>query len=260
MGVAGKIYRLSSNSYSIGITLVADLITRLPMKKLVWFFAKTVLFIVLISSLLVLSLRWYNPETTAFMVANKRALKAGGAHHPAVRHQWVNYEDISPAMALAVVASEDQLFPRHYGFDTKAIKKAYSDIKAGRDFRGASSITQQTMKNMYLWRGQSMLRKGLEAWLTVLAELYLSKRRILEIYLNIAQFDGNTFGVGAASSQFFAKPAANISASEAALLAVALPAPSRYRVEAPSEYMRERQNWVLNQMAHLGDSYLADLE
>ena len=224
-------------------------------RNFLWFLAA----FVLLSVALVASLRWYNPQTTSFMIANERALKAGGAYTPRVRHLWVDYQDISPAMALAVVASEDQKFPLHWGLDVQAIHDAYRDIRAGRDFRGASTISQQTMKNIFLWRGQSLLRKGLEAWLTLWAELLLGKQRILELYLNVAQFDGNTFGVGAAASQFYGKTAAQLSNEQAAMLAVALPAPSRYRVEAPSDYMRERQGWVLRQMQQLGPAYLADL-
>ncbi len=206
-----------------------------------------------------LALRWIDPPTSSFMQQNLARMHADGYPKATNRWIWVPYERISPSMKLAVVAAEDQLFPAHHGFDVSSIRNALDGISRGDDFRGASTISQQTMKNLFLWRQQSWLRKGLEAWLTAWAEVVLPKRRILEIYLNIAQFDANVFGVEAAAQKFFRVSADELTATQSALLAVTLPAPSRYKVEKPGEYMRERQRWVLQQMRQLGPAYLQDL-
>ncbi len=204
-------------------------------------------------------LRWVDPPTSAFMQHNLARMRADGYPNATNRWQWVDYDRIAATIKLAVVASEDQKFPTHHGFDVSAIRQAVNTAQRGGELRGASTISQQTMKNLFLWHQQSLLRKGLEAWLTVWAELILPKRRILEIYLNIAQFDANVFGVEAASQKFFGIPASELSGPQAALLAVALPAPSRYKVDRPGDYMRERQRWVLLQMRQLGPRYLDQL-
>ncbi|HSE13465.1 MAG TPA: monofunctional biosynthetic peptidoglycan transglycosylase, partial [Rudaea sp.] len=155
---------------------------------------------------------------------------------------------------------EDQLFPEHNGFDFKQIDKALEARERGRRVRGASTISQQVAKNLFLWPGQSWFRKGLEAGITVLIETCWSKQRILEVYLNIAEFGRGTYGVQAASRRFFGKDASRLSRQDAALLAAVLPAPRRFKVEAPSRFVRSRQNWILRQMEALGGtSYLADL-
>lgn len=211
-------------------------------------------------SLPFIALRWLNPPTTAFMQHNLAKMRADGYPNASLRWQWVAYGQIAKPMRLAAVAAEDQLFPEHRGFDIAAIREAYADIQAGKDFRGASSLSQQTVKNLFLWRDQSLFRKGVEAAGTVLLELYVPKQRILEIYLNIAQFDANVFGVEAATEKFFNKPAAQLNAAEAALLAAALPGPSIYKVESPSAYHRERQAWIVDQMARLGPNYLKRID
>ena len=179
---------------------------------------------------------------------------------PAYRYQWVPYTEISPNLALAVIAAEDQRFADHHGFDLTEIEQALRDYSQGKRLRGASTISQQVAKNLYLWPGRSPFRKGLEAWFTMWIELLWSKRRILEVYLNIAQFGVLDFGASAASQQFYGKSPANLTAEQAALLAAALPGPALYRVDQPSPYMRQRQQWILNQMRQLGGiSYLNKL-
>lgn len=169
-----------------------------------------------------------------------------------VNYRWVDWRHISPYAAVAVIAAEDQRFGAHNGFDVEAIKDALEErLETGR-MRGASTITQQVSKNVFLWPGQSWMRKGLEAYFTVLVELVWPKRRILEVYLNIAQFGPSTFGVGAASEQFFGKPAAELSVSQSALLAAVLPNPVRLRVERPSAYVKKRVAWVSRQIDLLG--------
>ncbi|MFC0228186.1 monofunctional biosynthetic peptidoglycan transglycosylase [Serratia aquatilis] len=166
---------------------------------------------------------------------------------------WVSMDNISPNMVLAVVAAEDQKFPDHWGFDVAAIEKALShNEKRPTRIRGASTISQQTAKNLFLWDGRSWLRKGLEAGLTAGIELVWTKRRILTVYLNIAEFGDGVFGVEKASQRFFNKPAKRLTASEAALLAAVLPNPHRYKVNAPSGYVIQRQQWILRQMRQLG--------
>jgi monofunctional biosynthetic peptidoglycan transglycosylase len=171
-------------------------------------------------------------------------------------YQWVPMERIAPDAALAVVAAEDQKFPDHWGFDLDAIRKAAESNARGRRLRGASTLTQQVARNLFLWQGRSYLRKGLEAWMTVLLETTWPKRRILEVYLNIAEMGEHTFGVQAASRRYFGQPAAAINAGQAALLAAVLPNPHRFRINHPSNYVLERRDRILQQMSLLGNGYL----
>ncbi|WP_340609649.1 monofunctional biosynthetic peptidoglycan transglycosylase [Xenorhabdus bharatensis] len=172
------------------------------------------------------------------------------------RSVWVDQDQISPYIALAVIAAEDQRFPEHWGFDFSAIKMAVEHNKKDQKrIRGASTITQQTAKNLFLWEGRSWVRKGLEAGMAMGLELMWSKKRILTVYLNIAEFGRGIFGVEAASRHYFGKPASRLTASEAALLAAVLPNPIRYRVDAPSAYVLQRQQWILRQMQLLGGKH-----
>ncbi|HBV39642.1 MAG TPA: monofunctional biosynthetic peptidoglycan transglycosylase [Erwinia sp.] len=163
---------------------------------------------------------------------------------------WVEMKAISPWMPLAVIASEDQKFPDHWGFDVQAIQSVL-DGEESR-MRGASTLSQQTAKNVFLWDGRSWVRKGLEAGLTVALETVWTKRRILTVYLNVAEFGEGVFGVEEASQRYFHKPASHLTMAEAALLAAVLPNPVRFRVDAPSAYVRQRQQWILRQMRQLG--------
>ncbi|CNI96979.1 monofunctional biosynthetic peptidoglycan transglycosylase [Yersinia bercovieri] len=166
---------------------------------------------------------------------------------------WVPMDEISPYMALAVMAAEDQKFPEHWGFDVDAIESALSHNQRNQHrIRGASTLSQQTAKNLFLWDGRSWVRKGLEVGLTAGIELVWTKRRILTVYLNIAEFGEGIFGVEAAAKHFFHKPASKLSASEAAILAAVLPNPLRFKANAPSGYVISRQQWILRQMRQLG--------
>ncbi|ADZ43931.1 TPA: monofunctional biosynthetic peptidoglycan transglycosylase [Yersinia enterocolitica] len=166
---------------------------------------------------------------------------------------WVPMDEISPYMALAVMAAEDQKFPEHWGFDVGAIESALAHNQRNQNrIRGASTLSQQTAKNLFLWDGRSWVRKGLEVGLTAGIELVWTKRRILTVYLNIAEFGDGIFGVEAAARHFFNKPASKLSASEAALLAAVLPNPLRFKANAPSGYVISRQQWILRQMRQLG--------
>ena len=173
---------------------------------------------------------------------------------------WVPMSEIASPMALAVMAAEDQKFPEHWGFDVDAIQSvlAKSDQENAR-IRGASTLSQQTAKNLFLWDGRSWVRKGLEAGLTVGIETVWSKRRILTVYLNIVEFGNGVFGVEEAAQHFFHKPASKLTASQAALLAAVLPNPHLFKVNAPSAYVLRRQQWILRQMGQLGgDAFLKE--
>ena len=207
----------------------------------------------------VVALRWVDPPVTAFMVTDRLAHLLDDDY--VFRHEWRDWGAIAKHAAVAVIAAEDQKFPAHRGFDFKQIDKALKDRERGRRVRGASTISQQVAKNLFLWRDQSWFRKGLEAGVTVLIEACWSKQRILEVYLNVAEFGRGTYGVQAASQRYFHKDAARLSRREAALLAAVLPAPSRYKVQAPSRYVQRRQDWIQRQMVALGGtSYLARLD
>ncbi len=211
-----------------------------------------VLLLVVASAGAVLAWRWMDPGTTSFILQRKVSeLIAGGAARD-VRQQWVDWAAISPHMGIAVIASEDQRFAEHWGFDLDSIQDAIEERRSGGRSRGASTISQQVAKNLFLWPGRSWVRKGLEAYLTVLIEMFWPKQRILEVYLNIAQFGDRTFGVGAASRRFFGKRPSALNAREAALLAAVLPNPVRMRVDDPSPYVRKRARWIQRQMRSLG--------
>ena len=219
----------------------------------------TLLIWLLVTAGAVLLLRWLPPPTTSFILQNRiEALRAGYGFYPYPYH-WVDYKRIAPVMALAVVASEDQRFREHHGVDLSSIRQAIRDNQYRSRPRGASTITQQTAKNLFLWREQSWLRKGIELYFTGLLELLWPKQRILEVYLNIAQFGGSVFGVEAAAQTYFKRPASQLTREQAALLAAVLPSPSLLHVDAPSDYLRQRQRWVLNQMRRLGPGYLQGL-
>jgi len=200
--------------------------------------------------LLVLPLRWLPPLTSSFMLQNWVAQSSLSAD---VRYDWVSRDKISRRAALAVMAAEDQKFLSHAGFDVESIRKVWKRNGRRRQLRGASTVSQQVAKNLWLWPDRSWLRKGLEAWFTLWVELLWPKERILEVYLNIAQFGPNVFGVEAASRLYFRKPAAGLTEPEAALLAAVLPNPRVYRVPNPSHYTTRRQAWVQSQARRLED-------
>src|SRR5262245_7649604 len=174
-----------------------------------------------------------------------------------IDYDWVPWRRIAPPAPLAVVAAEDQRFPTHYGFDVGAIRKAMNERRA--QMRGASTITQQTARNLFLWSGRSWPRKVLEAYATLLIEVCWPKRRILEVYLNVAEFGDGVYGIEAASRRFFGHGAAQLSRHEAALLAAVLPDPKDWRAARPSAFVEARARSIESQMAHLGLAYLASL-
>lgn len=212
----------------------------------------------ILTSLTVLILRWVDPPTSAFILQDRIHVAVATKPGYRVRHSWTDWPRIASPMKVAVIAAEDQTFPTHHGFDFKSIDKALTDRERGRRVRGASTISQQVAKNLFLWSGRSWLRKGLEAYFTVLIETLWPKQRILEVYLNVAEFGRGVYGVAAASETFFRKTPARLNAYDAALLAAVLPSPKRMRVNAPSSYVRSRQQWIMGQMRGLGGTALLE--
>jgi monofunctional biosynthetic peptidoglycan transglycosylase len=198
-------------------------------------------------ALLLLVFRFVAPPTTSFMLQSP---------YPVTQH-WISIDELPSQIPLAMVASEDQLFPEHFGVDFAAISKALNQYDDGEGLRGASTISQQTAKNLLLWPGQSFVRKGLEAMLAVSLEAIWGKRRILEVYVNVAEFGKGIYGVEAASQHYFNKSARYLTRNEAARLAVLLPSPRNRDPRNLSPYLRQRVVWVEQQMQQLGTGYLA---
>lgn len=216
---------------------------------------------VLLLVLTIFMLRWINPPTSSFMIQRSFSAWWNEEENFELHNEWVNYDDISPYIKMAVITAEDQRFPDHRGFDLESIEEAISEHQQGKRLRGASTITQQVAKNLFLWPGQSFIRKGLEAGITVLIELFWPKKRILEVYLNIAEFGDGVYGVEAACQQYFGTSAANLDMARCALLATVLPSPKRMNLRNPSSYMRQRRDWILQYMFYLGNKeYLKRLE
>ena len=209
------------------------------------------------TTLQVLLLRFVDPWTSAVMLGDRLDAMLGGDFDYANSYNWVDLEDISPQAAIAVIAAEDQQFPFHAGFDFKSIREAVRHNSHSKRVRGASTISQQVAKNLFLWRGRSWVRKGLEVWYTLLIEWLWPKERILETYLNIAEMSTATFGVEAAAQRLFHKPARKLTRRQAALLAAVLPNPKRLHAKAPSRYVSQRAYFIQRQMRALGgESYL----
>jgi monofunctional biosynthetic peptidoglycan transglycosylase len=216
---------------------------------------------VLVTAIPVLTLRWLHPLTSAFMLEAQMQAALAGQHRYQTDYRWVSLERISPHAAIAVIASEDQQFPFHAGFDFDSIREAVRASERGKRLRGASTISQQVAKNLFLWPGHSFVRKAFEAYFTVLIEALWPKERILEMYLNVAQFGDGIYGVQAASERFWRKPALSLTSEDAALLAAVLPNPLRLHADRPSAYVLERRDWILEQMRELGgEGYLRAVE
>ena len=223
-----------------------------------WIFKFAIIFFVS-TVLIVFAMRWINPVTSSIMIQRQISALFHGEFE-LIKYHWVDYDDVSKFMPIAIVAAEDQNFPNHFGFDFKQIKKALNENKRGRRVRGASTITQQVAKNLFLWEGKSFVRKGIEAYFTLLIELLWDKQRILEVHMNVAEMGNNIFGVGTASLAYYRKSPAKLTKSQAALLAAILPNPNKYSAVKPSGYVRGRQNWIIKQMNSLGGpDYLKDL-
>jgi monofunctional biosynthetic peptidoglycan transglycosylase len=200
----------------------------------------------------VVILRFVPPVASSVMLHDWLAARLAGDDDFVLRYDWTPWRDVAPVLPISLVAAEDQKFPSHRGFDVAAIKSALADAEEGERLRGASTISQQVAKNLFLWNGRSFVRKGLEAWFTLLIETAWPKQRILEVYLNIAEFGPGTYGVGAASARYFRTTPARLGAHQAALLAAVLPNPARFRVDRPSPYVLRRAAWIQRQANQLG--------
>lgn len=218
-------------------------IFRFFLKVFLWFFA--------ISIGLVILYRFVPVPITPLMVIRLFEQAADEDRQMKLKKDWVPMEEISKNAPQAVYASEDQKFLEHSGFDFEAMKKAWEGNQQGKNIKGASTITQQTVKNVFLWHGRNYLRKGLEAYFTVLVELIWSKERIMEVYLNVIEMGDGIYGIEAASQEFYKKPAANLSRAEAAMIAAVLPNPIRWSPTRPTNYNRQRQAWIMKQMNNL---------
>ena len=206
---------------------------------------KALIIIFIFHLLYIVVLRWIDPPVT--MTQIQSVFQGYG-----LKRDYISMEEISPHARLAVIASEDQLFPDHSGFDVKSIEKVITQRtkKSGR-LRGASTISQQVAKNVFLWQGRSWIRKGVEAYFTFMIEMIWGKERILEVYLNVAEMGKGIFGIEAASQQYFNKPAIKLSRKEAAMIAAALPNPKKYIVKPASRYVNQRYPWIMRQMHNL---------
>ena len=219
-------------------------------RRLAGFAVKLVVALLVASALLVLPWRWLPPPTSAFMLRERFS-----GH--VTRSRWISYPNISRNLVLCVIAAEDQKFAAHNGFDVDAIARAVEERRARP--RGASTISQQLAKNLFLWPSRSFVRKGLEAYFTVWLEQTWPKRRILEVYLNVAEFGPGIFGAQAASELIFNKSASQLSLSEAARLAAVLPNPKRMSAAHPSAYVMERSGQIEGIARHLGTRFVAGI-
>lgn len=216
-------------------------------KRFFIFLFKFIVSLFLLSILIVVIYGWIPVPFTPLM-----AYRAIEFPEEELQHDWVPISQISPNLQIAVIASEDQNFVNHNGFDIKAIEKAMENNKKGKRIRGASSISQQTAKNVFLLPHRSWLRKGLEVYFTFMIEVFWSKQRIMEVYLNSIEMGKSIYGAEAAAQAWFNKPAANLTAYEAAAIAAILPNPRQYRAHPPSNFITQRKNWIVRQMQNLG--------
>lgn len=210
------------------------------------------------SIILSFAYKFINPPFTILMLQRTVEQTFSSERDVRMKKDWVSIDEISPNMIKAVIASEDNLFNKHNGFDTKAIERAIEHNKKGKKVRGASTISQQTAKNVFLWNGRNWVRKGLETYYTVVIEAFWSKERIMEVYLNVIEFGDGIYGVEAASQTFFHKSAKNLSKREAALLASVLPSPLKRNAGKPTKWLNQRANRVMYLMDRHGRIRLKD--
>jgi len=219
------------------------------------------LLFVMATTLQVLVLRFVDPPFSAFMFARQLHAVREGDWDFRIAYDWRDLDDIAGHLPVALVAAEDQNFAAHHGFDFKAIERARENNARGRKTRGASTISQQLAKNLFLWSGRSWVRKGVEAWYTLLIETLWPKWRIIEVYANVAEFGDGIYGAQAAARSFFRKDAARLSAADSARLAAVLPNPKRYSAARPGPYVQRRTRAIERQMRHIGGtSYLRSLD
>ncbi|MGR9108947.1 MAG: monofunctional biosynthetic peptidoglycan transglycosylase [Gammaproteobacteria bacterium] len=221
-------------------------------KKLRWILFGTALLAITVSVALVAALRWINPPVSSFMLIRQLEAWGTGEKQFQIHYEWRYWNQIAPELFLAVIASEDQKYPHHRGFDIESIHQALLAWHRTGRLRGASTISQQVAKNLFLWNGRSFLRKALEAYFTLLLETLLEKKRILEIYANIAEFGNGIYGAESASSRYFGKHARQINEIQASRLAAVLPSPRKLHADRPSAYVERKSRWIRKQMSQLG--------
>ncbi len=247
---AHGLYNGPLNGFGQAISMLQSLFRRL-IKALLWFAAGSVI--------LVIIFRWIPPPGTALMVERKVESWFDGQPID-LQRDWQPWDKISDNLKIAVIAGEDQKFAEHWGFDVDAIQAAILHNERGGSIRGASTLSQQVSKNLFLWSGRSYLRKGLEAWFTMLIEVLWSKERILEVYLNSVEWDEGVFGAQAAAQHHFRVNASALTVQQASYLAAVLPNPREWSASHPSSYVSRRAGWIRQQMRQLGgDDYLANL-
>ena len=222
--------------------------------QLFWKYLKKGILIFFVSSISVTIIyRFFNPPFTFLMIQRVFEQWVDGKDAKMTK-KWKDLDEISPSMATAVVASEDQLFLEHWGFDFNSIEKAYeNNQKKTKRTRGASTISQQVAKNVFLWPGRSWIRKGFEVYFTILIEVLWDKQRILEVYLNVIEMGDGIYGAEAASQKYFKRSAKKLSRTQAALIAAILPNPIKFSPVHPSGYIKERQQWILRNMDYIGE-------
>jgi len=221
-------------------------------KRIIWFFVIISIGLFLASILSVAILRFVPVWVTPLMVIRSVEQLFDSEKEVVLKNSWVPLEDISSHVALAVIAAEDQKFLTHGGFDWESIQQARKEIESGKRFRGGSTISNQTAKNVFLWQGRNLLRKGLEAYFTFLIEGLWGKKRIMEVYLNVIEMGDGIYGIEAASQHFYKKPAKELSRQQAAYIAATLPNPRRWNPTKPTNYLQSRQAWILRNMNNLG--------
>jgi monofunctional biosynthetic peptidoglycan transglycosylase len=255
------VYKLGRLIHTLAILAVVPLFILtwfVPATPLIWIL-RLALSLIILTAMPVLIMVWVNPKSSGVMRSTKSKLERQEGALVEIEYRWVDYDHISPAMRLAVVVSEDRNYLRHHGFAWGSIYAALKKGIAGQEAKGLSTISQQVAKNLFLWAERSLFKKVLETYFTLLIEGIWSKKRILEVYINIAQFGTKVFGAGAAAGHFFNKQASQLTWEEAALLAAVLPMPRRQDVSAPSHWVRERQDWILKLMAVHGEAYISQI-
>ncbi len=218
------------------------------MKRIIKLIFKTTLWLILLSIIWVIIYKFVSVPYTPLMAI--RSINSNSSYE--TKHEWKPIVEISKNLQLAVICSEDQNFQSHRGFDLEALKEAYEENKEGKRTRGASTISQQTAKNVFLWQGRTWLRKGLEVWFTFLIETLWTKERILEVYLNSIEMGNGIFGAEAAANYWFNSSAKNLSRTQAATIAAILPNPRKYKANPSSQFINSRTNWIKRQMQNYG--------
>ncbi|MBL7895457.1 MAG: monofunctional biosynthetic peptidoglycan transglycosylase [Bacteroidia bacterium] len=222
------------------------------LRKILGIIWRLVLGFVILSVVSVIIFRWVPVPITPLMVIRSIEQKMDGKKMK-MEHDWVPLEEISPKLQLAVVCSEDQNYLKHFGFDWGAIEKAMKENEEGKRMRGASTITQQTAKNVFLWPGRSYIRKAFEVWFTLLIEIFWSKERIMEVYLNSIEMGDGVYGAESAAQHWYKKKAIKLTKDDAAGIAAVLPNPRKYRANPPTNYITKRKVWIKQQMNYWGN-------